>query len=65
MSRVGFESTIPVAERAKTFHVLDRAPTVIGVILDQRVFFFAGIHGAYNRPIPLLSFTNDTYISRE
>jgi hypothetical protein len=30
MPRVGFESTIPVLERAKTVHALDRAATVIG-----------------------------------
>jgi hypothetical protein len=30
MSRVGFESTIPVFERAKTVHSLDRAANVIG-----------------------------------
>jgi hypothetical protein len=30
MPRVGFEPTIPVFERAKTVHVLDRAATVIG-----------------------------------
>jgi hypothetical protein len=30
MPRVGFESTTPVFERAKTVHVLDRAATVIG-----------------------------------
>jgi hypothetical protein len=29
-TRVGFESTIPVFERAKTAHALDRAATVIG-----------------------------------
>jgi hypothetical protein len=29
MPRVGFESTIPVFEREKTFHALDRAATVI------------------------------------
>jgi hypothetical protein len=29
MSRVGFESTIPVFERAKTVHALDSAATVI------------------------------------
>jgi hypothetical protein len=28
---VGFESTIPVFERAKAFHALDRAATVIGI----------------------------------
>jgi hypothetical protein len=30
MPRVGFEHTIPVFERAKTVHALDRAATVIG-----------------------------------
>jgi hypothetical protein len=30
MPRVGFEPTIPVFERAKTFHALDRAASVIG-----------------------------------
>jgi hypothetical protein len=30
MSLVGLEPTIPVFERAKTIHVLDRASTVIG-----------------------------------
>jgi hypothetical protein len=30
MPRVGFEPTIPVSERAKTVHALDRATTVIG-----------------------------------
>jgi hypothetical protein len=30
MPRVGFESTIPAFERAKTVHALDRAATVIG-----------------------------------
>jgi hypothetical protein len=31
MPRVGFELTIPVFERAKTFHALDRGTTVIGM----------------------------------
>jgi hypothetical protein len=30
MPRVGFEHTIPVFERAKTFRALDRGATVIG-----------------------------------
>jgi hypothetical protein len=30
MPRVGFEPTIPVFEREKTVHALDRAATVIG-----------------------------------
>jgi hypothetical protein len=32
MSGVGFEPTIPVFERAKIFHALDSAATVIGPI---------------------------------
>jgi hypothetical protein len=31
MRRVGFEPTVPVFERAKTIHALDRAVTLIGV----------------------------------
>jgi hypothetical protein len=30
MPRIGFEPTIPVFERAKTVHALDRAATEIG-----------------------------------
>jgi hypothetical protein len=30
MSQVGFETTIAVFERAKTFHALNRAATVLG-----------------------------------
>jgi hypothetical protein len=33
MSRVGFEPMIPVFERAKAVHALDRAVTVIGSFL--------------------------------
>jgi hypothetical protein len=33
MPRVGFEPTIPVFERAKTVHALDRAATVIGFLM--------------------------------
>jgi hypothetical protein len=33
MPRVGYEPTIPVFERAKTVHALDRAATVIGLYL--------------------------------
>jgi hypothetical protein len=32
MPQVGFESTIPVFDRAKKIHALDRAATVIGAI---------------------------------
>jgi hypothetical protein len=34
MPRVGFEPTIPVFERPKTIHALDRAATVIGSMLN-------------------------------
>jgi hypothetical protein len=45
MSRVGREPTIPVFERAKTVHVLERAATVIGPYtfhfgFRNRYFFF-------------------------
>jgi hypothetical protein len=33
MPRFGFEPTIPVFERAKTVHALDRAATAIGTIV--------------------------------
>jgi hypothetical protein len=33
MPRVGFEPTIPVFERAKMVHTLDRATTVIGEVI--------------------------------
>jgi hypothetical protein len=32
MPRVGFEPTIPVFERAKNVHAVDRAATVIGTV---------------------------------
>jgi hypothetical protein len=32
MPRVGFEPTIPVFERAKTVHALDRAASVISIL---------------------------------
>jgi hypothetical protein len=32
MPQVGLEPTIPVFERAKTVHALDRAATVIGLV---------------------------------
>jgi hypothetical protein len=34
MLRVGYEPTVPVFERAKTVHALDRAATVIGYGVD-------------------------------
>jgi hypothetical protein len=48
MPRVGFESTIPVFERAKTVHALDREATVSGIciyrvidLISQIVLFSA------------------------
>jgi hypothetical protein len=38
MPRVGFGPTIPAFERAKTFHALDRAATVIGETRLQETF---------------------------
>jgi hypothetical protein len=35
MPLVGFELTIPVFERAKTIHALNRAATVIGMLIYQ------------------------------
>jgi hypothetical protein len=35
MLRVGFEPRIPVFERAKTVHALDRAATVIGKSIPE------------------------------
>jgi hypothetical protein len=37
MRRVQFEPTIPVFERAKTVHALDRAAPVIGLQIDWQV----------------------------
>jgi hypothetical protein len=37
MPRVEFEPTIPVLERAKTVHALDRAVTVIGDLGHMQV----------------------------
>jgi hypothetical protein len=43
MPRVGFEPTIPVFERAKTVHALDRADTVIGktdIYIAMEIFVY-------------------------
>jgi hypothetical protein len=36
MPQVGFEPTIPVFERATTVHALDRATTVIGILVSTK-----------------------------
>jgi hypothetical protein len=43
MPRVGFEHMIPVFEREKTFHALDRAATVIGKFGEVKVSKFVPV----------------------
>jgi hypothetical protein len=55
MPRVGFEPTIPVFERAKTVHALDRAVTPIGLLvlygdLKQRPIFMLFLHRVHPKP---------------
>jgi hypothetical protein len=40
MPLVGFEPTIPVFERAKTVHALDRAATVIGSLVKHSLVYY-------------------------
>jgi hypothetical protein len=40
---VRFEPTIPVFERVKTFHALDRAATVIGIAYFKAQYFLRDI----------------------
>jgi hypothetical protein len=44
---MGFEPTIPVFERAKTVHAVDRAATVIG-------FFYSGVQKTFSDLLPYL-----------
>jgi hypothetical protein len=44
MPGVGFEPTIPVFERAKTFHALDRADVVIGFHLLLILFSSSSVN---------------------
>jgi hypothetical protein len=46
MPQVGFEPTIPVFERVKTVHVLDRAAIMISIIKKYLHIFL----GSYSRP---------------
>jgi hypothetical protein len=46
MPLVGFETTVLVFERAKMVHALDRAATVIGLMVDQEVKTFLFLSGA-------------------
>jgi hypothetical protein len=45
MRQVGFEPTIPVFERAKTVHALNRATTVIGLLefVERIQFWYASV----------------------
>jgi hypothetical protein len=49
MPRLGFEPTIPVFERAKTVHALDRAVTVIGGV-DVQIHIFLTTAVVRNEP---------------
>jgi hypothetical protein len=39
MPYVGFESTIPASERAKTVHALDRSATVTGITKFRNKYY--------------------------
>jgi hypothetical protein len=49
MPRVGFEPTIPVFERTKTVHTLDRATTVIGKPVAQLAKIIRYFHETEDR----------------
>jgi hypothetical protein len=52
MPRVGFEPPIPVLKRAKAFHALDRAATVIGSegLCQWLIHYFEIIFNIVHRP---------------
>jgi hypothetical protein len=54
---VGFEPTIPVFERAKTIHVLDRATSVVGEMRNDRwlIISWKDLEGNRSCPIEVLS----------
>jgi hypothetical protein len=55
MPRVGFETTIPLFQRAKTAHALDRAGNVIGDVVEVTVYkYFQGMNGV--RRVSFLDF---------
>jgi hypothetical protein len=58
MPQAGFEPTIPVYERAKTVHVLDRADAVTGTYTTNQAicFFFFGA----TAPIWALAYLHET-----
>jgi hypothetical protein len=56
MSRVEFESTIPVFERVKAFHALDRAATVTVIALVHSAF-------SWNNSFQNQSLITETFIN--
>jgi hypothetical protein len=46
---MGFEPTIPMFERAKKVHVLDRAATVIGKYEVTSYLWILGYFGQFNQ----------------
>jgi hypothetical protein len=58
MPWLGFEPTIPVFERAKTVHALDRAATVIGKYMRVTNFSFSLKHDAdrYNEYVASVNY---------
>jgi hypothetical protein len=64
MPRVGFESMIPVFERAKTVHTLDRAATVIGYVTYMNIKFLSEeVTSVSAYPQPDGSLSSDPYFS--
>jgi hypothetical protein len=49
MPRVGFKPTISVLERVKKAHVLDRAPTVVGIGQSLTLFENRALRGTFGR----------------
>jgi hypothetical protein len=54
MPRVGFEPTIPVFERAKTVHAIDRRATAIGLIQYYAPKLFAGVRATFSNKTGIL-----------
>jgi hypothetical protein len=57
MPRLGFEPTIPVFERAKTFYALDRAAAVIGMLTYQCVLILC-----YSNSMPIYMYYSNITI---
>jgi hypothetical protein len=54
MRKMGFESKIPVFERAKTGHALDRAATMIGTLTSYPHIFQEELRAIYARALLLV-----------